>query len=239
MINQQPNNGHKLQKRITTGIRSFDKLCGKGLIENSINLVVGGPGSGKTIFAMQFLLEGCKQGETAIYVTFEEDKEKFYNHMASLGWDLKTYEDQGRFVFLKYMPEQVKKMIMEGGGAIESLITSTSAKRLVIDSITSFSLLYRNEFSKKEAALKLFNMISKWECTTLLTEQETINHAPINSTLSFEADSVILLYHDKIGLTRMRSIEVLKMRGTKHPKHTYHFNISQKGITLKKLMNAA
>jgi len=228
-----------LPARVTTGIKSFDKLCGKGFIENSVNLLVGGPGAGKTIFATQFLLEGCKRGETGVYVTFEEDKEKFYSHMASLGWDLRKYEKEGDFIFLKYMPEQIKKMISEGGGTIESLMTEISAKRLVIDSITSFSMLYKTEFSKKEAALKLFHMISKWGCTTLLTEQEQVNHSAINLTLSSEADSVILLYHDKVRMRRTRGIEILKMRGTNHPKTTCHFNITKNGITLKKLMNAA
>jgi len=235
----KPSKKPKIPIRITTGIPSFDKLCGKGLMDKSINLLIGGPGAGKTIFSIQFLIEGCKAGETGVYITFEEDKEKFYAHMLSLGWDLQKYEDEGKFIFIRYQPDAVKKMLNEGGGMIDSLITQTSAKRLVIDSVTPFSLLYRDELPKKQAALELFRLVSRWGCTTLLTEQEIVHHSPVNSTLSFEADSVILLYHNKKESKRIREIEILKMRGTDHPHQTYNFEISKYGIRLNKFSGAS
>src|SRR3989344_9039857 len=124
--------------RITSGIPGLDKLVEGGFKKNSINLVVGEPGSGKTIFAIQFLLEGCKKGEPGVYITFEEKKEKLYEDMGSFGWDLAKYEKQGKFRFLEYTPEQVKKVLVEGGGTVDAIITKIKAKRIVIDSVTSF-----------------------------------------------------------------------------------------------------
>ena len=62
------------EKRIPTGIKNFDQLIEKGFEKNSINMLVGGAGSGKSIFATQFLIEGMKKGEKCLYVTFEEKK---------------------------------------------------------------------------------------------------------------------------------------------------------------------
>ncbi len=216
--------------RVPTGINSFDKLIDGGFKRNSINLVAGVAGSGKTIFAVQFLVNGIlKYNETAIYITFEEKKEKLYEDMLEFGWDLEKYEKAGKFVFLEYTPEQVKKILIEGGGTVEAIISKLKAKRLVIDSITSFALLYQEELAKKEASLALFNMIGDWGCTAVLTSQEG-NHEGlfISSALEFEVDSIIMMYYTREKSIRSRSMEILKMRGTKHPNKTYSFSIDDK-----------
>ena len=131
----------------------FDKLVQGGFKDKSINLVVGGPGSGKTIFTIMFLIEGFKKGEPGIYITFEEKKEKLYEDMLSFGWDLEAYEKKGLFNYLEYTPEQVKRLLIEGGGTVDSIVTKMKAQRLVIDSVTSFSLLYREELCKKRSSI--------------------------------------------------------------------------------------
>jgi circadian clock protein KaiC len=220
-------------ERISTGIPGLDKITSGGFKRNNINLVAGGPGSGKTIFAIQFIIEGIKKGENGMYITFEEKKKKFYQDMLEFGWDLAKYEKQGKFVFLEYTPEQVKKILTEGGGMIEPVIEKIKAKRLVIDSITSFALLYEDDLTKKEAGLALFELIDKWECTAVLTSQdESKNGNVISAALEFEVDSIILLYHYKKKGVRDRAIEILKMRGTKTPNKTYAIEITPKGMKI-------
>ena len=127
--------------RIQTGVNKFDSLISGGFKQYSTNMIVGGSGSGKTIFATQFLMEGIKKGETCLYITFEEKKNKFYSNMAAFGWDLEKYEKQGKFIFLEYTPAKVKTMLEEGGGSIETTVLQNKVSRMVIDSITSFALL--------------------------------------------------------------------------------------------------
>lgn len=219
--------------RISSGVPGFDRLVQGGFKEKNINLIVGGPGSGKTIFAVMFLLEGLKRGEPGIYVTFEEKKEKLYEDMRSLGWDLESYEKKGLFTYLEYTPEQVKKVLIEGGGAIDSIVTKLKAKRMVIDSVTSFSLLYKEELAKKEAALALFEMIDRWDCTAVLTSQDTsMNGVEISAALEFEVDSIIILYHEKRDGVRRRGLEILKMRGTKTPDTTFALKMDKKGLSI-------
>ena len=130
-------------KRTPIGIETLDSMIGGGVIKNSVNLIAGGAGTGKTIFAMQFLVNGIKKyNEPGIYITFEEKKRKTYADMLSFGWDLAKYEAQGKFIYLEYTPEQVKQVLVEGGGVIEPILEKIKAKRIVIDSITSFSFLY-------------------------------------------------------------------------------------------------
>jgi len=202
--------------RVSTGIHGLDSFIQGGFKQGSINLIEGGPGSGKTIFATQFLLEGLKKGEPVAYVTFEVMKDKFYENMKIFGWDLEKYEEKGLFHFLAYTPEQIKKILLEGGGTIDTLVHQKKIKRLVIDSITSFALLYANELAKKEAALTLFNVINTWACTALLTAQEegSKEHGElVSAALDFEVDGIVLLYHRKKKNQRFRGLEILKMRG--------------------------
>lgn len=218
-------------KRVESGILGFDKLVQGGFKQGSINLVAGGPGSGKTIFAIQFLMEGLKKGESGIYITFEEKKKKLYQDMLGFGWNLEKYEKAGKFAFLEYTPEQVKKVLIEGGGTIDALITQINAKRMVIDSITSFSLLYKDELTQKESSLALFEMIDKWGCTAVLTSQDySTESSIITAALEFEVDSIIIIYHFRKKGTRIRAIEILKMRGTKHPENTFYLEITEKGL---------
>ena len=228
----------KFIKRITTGINNFDSLIQGGFEKNSTNLLVGSSGSGKTIFAVQFLIEGIKKGEKCLYVTFEEKKDEFYKNMLDFGWDLAKFENQGKFVFLEYTPEKVNTMLEEGGGNIESIVLKKKITRLVIDSITSFELLFEEELKKREAALELFGMLRKWDCTSLLTyEGEPFSEKKFAShTLEFESDSIILLYFVRAGKEkeRERYIEVLKMRGTKHSRRIYSLSINKSGVVISK-----
>ncbi len=223
----------KIGKRVKVGISSFDKMTRGGFENQSINLVAGGSGSGKSIFALQFLLEGARKGEKVLYVTFEEKKKEFYVNMKKMGFDLESEEKKGNFIFLEYSPEKVKMMLDEGGGAIETLVFRHGIKRMVFDSITSFALLFDDELSKRQAMLGLFDIIRKWSCTTLFTVQ----YDPLDksdegiSLIEFEADSITFLYLKSIKNKRERFIEVLKMRGVNHSKEIHSFEI-KKGIKI-------
>ncbi|MBS3172307.1 hypothetical protein J4438_01855 [Candidatus Woesearchaeota archaeon] len=224
------------KSRICSGIPGLDPLIQGGYKEGSINLIEGGPGSGKTIFVTQFLLDGLRKGENVVYITFEVIKEKFYENMQMFGWDLEKYEREGLFTFLVYSPEQIKQILLEGGGTLDTLVHQKKIKRIAIDSITSFALLYANELAKKEAALTLFNVINSWDCTAILTAQDegdSDRKEIVSTALDFEVDGIILLYHMRKGNKRRRGLEILKMRGTKVPNHVFNLILDKKGIRVK------
>lgn len=220
-------------KRVPTGIPGFDSMIEGGFQEKSINLVSGGAGSGKTIFAMQFLMNGAlKYNDPGVFLTFEEEKEHILRNLLRFGWNLEELEKNKKLVILRYSPEQVRELLAKGGGAIEETIERIGAKRIAIDSIKSFALLYENALTKKEASFTLFKLIRKWGCTALFTSEDesmTVEES-ISSELEFEVDSVILLYNLRDKGTRKRAIEVLKMRGTNHKTGIYGMSITNSGI---------
>ena len=221
------------EERITTGIKGLDKLTDGGFEKNSAVLVQGGGGSGKSIFATQFLAEGIlHNNETGIYISFEEVKERFYKHMLVFGWDLKKVEEQGRFIFLKYSPERIAKIVKERSKEIENSIKEVEAKRIVIDSLSAYTSLFESESEKRKMLVALFDMIKEWDCTTVVVAEEDNHPDQYNSSvMGFMADAIILFYNDREpkGL-RFRAVVVFKMRGTKHESKICSMKITEHGI---------
>lgn len=143
-------------------------------------------------------------------------------------------EKSGKFSFLEYSPEKVRVMLEEGGGEVESIVLRKKITRIVIDSVTSFALLFEDDLKKREAALSLFGMLRKWGCTTLLTyeEEPSRENKLASNTLGFESDSIIVIYFERTGKERKRYVEVLKMRGTKHSREIYPLQIEKKGVSV-------
>lgn len=226
---------HKLLKsknvtrRVSSGIRNLDKIIEGGFEKNSTNLIVGGSGNGKSIFAVQFLIEGIKKGEKVLYIAFEEKKQEFYVNMLGLGWDLEKLEKEGKFFFLSYTPEKIRKMLEEGGGDIEMIVLSKKIQRIVMDSITTFVMLFDKDVEMREKTLDLFSLLRSWSCTSLLIYERDplIDKKRSSRVLEFEADSLIFLYFTRIKKKRERFLEVYKMRGTNHSTNVFLYSISK------------
>lgn len=220
--------------RVSTGIPGLDEMTNGGFEKNSAILICGSGGSGKTIFGTQFLLEGIeKHGETGIYISFEERKDKFYKHMEVFGWDLKASENQGRFVFTKYSPKKMMEIVKGGGKEIEGVIKEINAKRIVIDSLSAYVALFKDESEQREMLVALFDMIANWECTCIVIAEEDQDPEKRNSTvMGFMADAIIYLYEIRKEETMTRAIEVAKMRGTKHNYRIVPLTIDARGITI-------
>ena len=224
----------KSQERVFTGIPGLDGVMAGGFEKNSMNLVSGGAGTGKTIFAVQFLVNGIKKfNEPGVLVTFEERKEKMQTHMLKFGWDLKKLEAEGKLEVIEYTPDRVRKMLAEGGGGVEYAINNLKAKRLVIDSLTAFSLLFKDGLERRQALLNLFKMISKLGCTAVLVgEHESDMERHQSRDVEFEVDGVILLYYLRKGDIRNRALEILKLRGAKHSSRIFPMKITDEGIKI-------
>ena len=137
-------------EKMPTGIEGFDEITGGGLPQNRTSLVIGGPGCGKTVFALQTLANGARRwNEPGIFVAFEENSRQIIANAASFGWDLPTLEKEGRLFFLDAhlsaddMPSGRFDLI----GLLASLKAKTDemgAKRIVFDSLDAL-LTYLND----------------------------------------------------------------------------------------------
>jgi KaiC/GvpD/RAD55 family RecA-like ATPase len=225
--------GKTLPERVSTGIHGLDELAGGGFEKNSTILVVGGAGTGKTTFLLQFLYNGAvEEDEPGVLLSFEENKDAMRRHTKSFGWDFDKLEDEDKFAVISYKPHEVKKLIDEGGGMIWDTIHSIGAKRLAVDSLTSYTMLFETVYQAREAQLSLYDMLRKWNCTTLLSAEKSRQGSPA-SGMEYLSDGVILLHHPRQRSVRVRAVEVLKLRGTEHSQKICPFEfVKNKGIVV-------
>ncbi len=220
--------------RAQTGVRGLDPIISGGFKRKTTTMVAGGPGTGKSTLGIQFIHNGVTRfDEHGIYITFEQQEEDIIETGNMFGFDLRSLVDQRKMVIQEYTPEQLNKMIKSGGGSLRDLIESIGAYRIVIDSITAFMLLFEGEIVQRKACLELFHSLSKWGCTIVaIVEEEYYSGKHESSVLEYEADGVIILYNERRGDVRLRSLEIFKMRDTKHAGRVFPMRITSEGIVV-------
>ncbi len=218
--------------RVPSGIPGLDQLIAGGFKKGSTVLVTGGPGSGKTTFLLQYLYEGALQGEGGLFISFEEDEHEIIEDYSTFNWDLEDMIKKKKLLFLKYPPHQVEKIMEQGGGMIKDMIKDAKITRVGIDSLTSFSLLFKDEYEKREKILKFFDILAEWGCTVLLTSERTttLEDAHSDFGLEFLVDGAVILYNVRKGNVREQAVEVMKMRATNIKKKICPITITAEGI---------
>lgn len=228
-------------RRVPTGIPGFDSLIEGGFEEKTNILIAGYAGTGKTTFGMQFLYNGAVQwNEPGVYLSFAESKESIYRHCSNFGWDFYGLEQKGLARHLFYKAHQVNKLLEEGGGTVRDAISEIGAKRLVIDSITAYGLLFRDDYKQREALLLFFEMLVKWGCTSLITaEQLTGVNDARSGEIGFLTDGIIEFSYAQVEndtgqKVRRHQLEILKMRGTDHYNGVAEMNFTKQGLNVRK-----
>ncbi|MEM4389357.1 MAG: ATPase domain-containing protein [Candidatus Micrarchaeia archaeon] len=226
--------GRPVLEKIPTGIPGLDELTAGGFERGSTVLVCGETGTGKTTFGLQFLYNGAREyGEAGLFISFCERAESLYRHAASFGWDFAGLEKAGLFRLIRYEPHEVAKLIEEGGGTIRDTIDAIGAKRIVLDSLTSYSLLFESSYRTRESVLELFDLLQEWQCTSLLTADVRAGGEELESSgVEFLVDGIILLYHPRKESVRLRALEVLKLRGSSHAERLVPFTFEKNGIVV-------
>ena len=208
--------------KIPFGIPRLDRELG-GFPAGSLILVAGNPGTGKTVFAANFIHYGAtKLGEKGVYASFAEGKEQFLAAMKGFGLDFERLEKEGkiRFLDLAVMRREAAHHILE---QIVEEVSSLGAKRLVIDSFSALSLSFLNEMDARSVLhLILGKIIRRLGCTTLLLfEGEEVNGEPS----SYVADGIIILTRDFVADRLLRKMRIIKMRGLEVNLTSYPFTL--------------
>lgn len=230
-------------RRVPTGIKGLDEMLEGGLPEGRVILVCGGPGAGKTIFALQYLLANASRGEAGVYVTLEEPLSFIRQNVALFGWDLKKYERRGllRMLDLCLMPYGEKLIMLEerspaGDGAsslireIRKAAENVGARHIAIDPITSITIHQPRAGKKRFMVGQIFQGLREIGCTSIIT-MEVSSLSDDFYMEKFLADGVILLEsHLDEQFRLVQTLRIEKMRGTKHDRQPRRYVISNEGL---------
>jgi circadian clock protein KaiC len=224
-------------EKAPTGISGFDEITGGGLPAGRPALVCGGPGCGKTLFAMQFLVAGATRfGEPGVFMSFEEASEDLTKNVASLGFDLNNLIARGLISMDTVMIER-SEIEESGEYDLEGLflrlgfaIQSVGAKRVVLDTIESLFSSFNNEAILRAELRRLFRFLKERGVSVVITGERGEGQLTRQGLEEYVSDCVILLDHRVYEQVSTRRLRIVKYRGSSHGTNEYPFIIDRRGL---------
>ena len=222
-----------------TGIRGLDEITNGGLPNGRCTLLAGGPGCGKTVLALQILVNGAKRGEAGIFVAFEEDSTRIVANAATFGWDLPDLQNKELF-FLdgKPRPEDIWSGDFDLTGLLATLKAKAdqiSAKRIVFDSIDVLLSLLDNPKSERRELFRLNDWLVSNGMTGIVTcknNDSGLSGLDYKDFMQYMVDCVIHLTHEMDDRIAHRSLRIVKYRGSNFFSGEVTFLLSSDGAEI-------
>jgi circadian clock protein KaiC len=224
-------------EKALTGIHGLDEVTGGGLPRGRTTLVCGGPGSGKTLFALEFLIQGATQfGEPGVFLAFEETAEELAQNVRSLGFDLDDLIARHQ-IAVDYVHIDRSEIEETGEYDLEGLfirlgwaLDSIGAKRLAIDTIETIFSGFSNPALLRAELRRLFRWLKDRGVTAVITGERGEGALTRQGLEEYVSDCVILLDHRLSNQVATRRLRVVKYRGTSHGTNEYPFIIDEHGF---------
>lgn len=226
-------------EKARTGISGLDEISGGGLPKGRTTIVCGGPGCGKTMLGVEFLVRGALEfDEPGVLMAFEETPEDIARNVASLGFDVQGLADQKKLCldFISVEPSQIQET---GDYDLEGLfirlqyaVDSIGAKRVMFDTLEALFSGFKNPAILRSEFRRLFRWLKDRNLTTVVTAERGEGTLTRHGLEEYVSDCVILLDHrikDQISARRMR---IVKYRGTQHGADEYPFLIDERGMSI-------
>jgi circadian clock protein KaiC len=226
-------------RKSPTGISGLDEVTLGGLPTGRPTLVCGGPGSGKTLLGISFLVNGARQcDEPGVLMTFEENADELAADVRSLGVDLHDLIAQGKLV-VDYV--HVDRSEIEETGEydldglfvrLEHAVRSVGARRVMLDTIESLFSGFESDAILRAELRRLFRWLRDRELTTVITGEMGSVSLTRHGLEEYVTDAVIQLDHRVHEQVSTRRLRVVKYRGSHHGTNEYPFLIDEDGLSV-------
>ena len=227
--------------RVSTGVAGLDEMLRGGIPEGSILLLCGGPGVGKTILSLQYMMAAVRRGEPCVYMSLEESMDKKIMNAAAFGWDVNEAIDDGKVevmdIFMIPHSQGIVEPIDRNKGKlqlsiemeIERSIKKIGAKHLIIDPLTSILVHEQRSGRKRFIIGQLFDTVRNLDCSAVITAEGIPKESDFYME-QFLADGVILLLKDIMDYKLVKTLRVDKMRGIDFDEQPRRYVISNRGF---------
>jgi len=228
--------GENSEERCATGIHGFDSLCEGGFISDSVNLLVGNAGAGKTTFILQFLYNGAvKYSQNGLYVSFEPELADIVRAGRKQGMDFEKLEKEGKCSFIK-LPTTMS--VREMQNRLTSLVAKNDVKRVCFDPINVFALDLPAEINMRKQIYELVSLLKKLDVCVVIageSDEEKAEGQALSDEITFSkylVDGVVEIYSSGLGGQGDRALRIAKMRMTNHARGPVGMQITDSGIKI-------
>lgn len=225
-------------EKTPSGIAGFDQITGGGLPKGRSTLVCGGPGSGKTIFAVEFLVRGAELGEPGVFLAFEESSQDIASNVASLGFDLAKLQSE-KLLVLDHVELDPAEIEETGGYSLDGLfvrlayaIESVGAKRVAIDTLEVLFSSLKDAATVRADTHRLFRFLKEKGITAVVTAEAGTHSLTRMGLEEYVSDCVISLTQSLYDQSITRYLRVVKYRGSTHGTNEYPFLIDHAGFSV-------
>lgn len=229
----------KTLPKTRTGIDGLDEITEGGLPKGRPTLICGGPGCGKTLLSIEFLVKGATVlNEPGVFLAFEEKAEELTANVASLGFDLEKLQKEKK-IRLDHVHIDRTEIEETGEYDLDGLfirlgyaIDSIGAKRVVLDTIENLFAGLTNQGILRAELRRLFQWLKDKGVTAVITGEKGEGSLTRHGLEEYVSDCVILLDHRIINQISTRRLRIVKYRGSIHGTNEYPFLIDEEGITV-------
>ena len=220
---------------VPTGVDGLDEMLGGGVPRGHVVALLGSFGTGKTTFALQFLMQGLINGERGIFITLEEDVESILKTAAGYGWDLRSHLGDKTAGLIKLEPSDAKATATRVKSELPTFIKSFGAQRIAIDSISLLSMMFPDEVERRTRLFALCDQIRKTGATAIVTA-EVKDDNPRSSRdglVEYVSDGVISLrLVERSNGEVQPAVQIVKMRRVKHSRHIKPYSLTEVGAVV-------
>jgi len=219
--------------RVPTGIKGFDKLIEGGFPKGAGILLSGTPGTGKTLFGLEYLYNGAsKYNDPGLLFTLADTRENIIKSTKKFKWDLQKLVNKK--IFLEYMPTEDYLTVSQIMQKVDYYVKEKKIKRLVIDSLSTL-IGMRNENQDAQSFIQdIFIKLMKYSELTKLLISEIVDEKFLSSDgkSEFYCEGIVKFIYRSMSGDYNSDILVRKMRYTKHINEIYPLEISSKGLVV-------
>ncbi|MBS42012.1 MAG: circadian clock protein KaiC [Nocardioides sp.] len=220
-------------ERIAFGLTELDEMCGGGMYRDSVALVSGATGTGKTLLVTEFAAGGVRRGERSLILSFEESNSQIQRNAIGWGHDFPAYIDSGNLRVVSIYPEM--RSLEDHLVAIRRVIEEYQPDRLAVDSLSALERIAPAR-SFRSFLIGLTSFIKQKQIAALLTSTARTLMGGESSTeahISTLTDIIVLLRYVEVGGEIRRGCTVLKLRGSTHDKRIHEFDIDGEGMHIR------